>query len=1276
MSPVKKRALISSVTIAGLMASQLVAGPAAFAAENADTPAPISAGETPAETPTNPHSALAALGDEEDAASASAQGGSTTETTTEGANGTQDSATSTSETRSETAATTTETTVAPETTQPTVTTPWIDLGFANWNFKDSFREYVGIEHEERTGMRLIGDRLLWYPKNQQKFDITRPTVVHFGGEVHWTKYNGILNVKISNPTLDFEKKELRVDAYTKGTLAGGGELTVTQQPLLKMDDLKWENRNGYILVHSLKPRITDLSRNLFGFYAGEVGAPFVATLETRELGEARAPQPILSELFPAEFPNGEKQLSDPNEAMRDVVIPDPILRECILKERDIENMDTPVTNKMLDMVQSLKCIRKATPDARVTSLAGLEQAKNLTTLNLNYNNIEDLTPLAKMTQLEVVELKGNKIRTLAPLADLTNVTRLNVAENKLSNLKGIEKMTKIERLDADDNRISNIEALPVGAQDLRRLSLSKNRIESLAPLAPHKWIRELYVDNNHITAVEGLDKIRGVEKLKIQNNYITDPSHFAEWANRSHVVSMYVGKNLFTNWSVLDDVKDKVRDWPNEGEEATSVNPVSLEEAKAKAAEVDAADPAPSKPAQPSKPETAPKKMVADLNWGLRDTFRRYIKTVAHGDWTVSEGATWVGAEDKINGYWVFPAAEGQTISRNTTKFDYKGKLHFVGHGGKLDITISNPSIEQVGQEWKLFADVHSKPLAGGIPFAAATSTAAAEPITGRIALATVGAPTPAAGAHGHAYTFTSATLTDQGSAVFGNVYDQDRRLDVPQTVLRPAATPNEGNGQGTGSQDSSNTGTTEPAKKLTADLNWGIRDSFINYINKPFVAGKIVATEGAKVADNGGYTFTLDKTETVAREGLVKAQFAGKIHITGHAGKLDISIANPSIDKTPAGWKLSATVASKPFNASDAAGVGFRSFRAASETSTAAPQPTRVILADLSDPVVTTAGDVTTYAFANVVLTEEGARAFGGFYRVGDRVMAPLAVAIRTATEANTSQSGENQQSGTQEETPKAEEPKKPETNIGAQKPAQPAKPEKKQCQVDPHKMRITSGNLSWGVRSSFTTYIRGLAKGGWDLAGTSWDGSDFNFPVAGGVYNTATRSGTIYYSGSVHFYGHKGVLDLTIANPVLEINGNSGDLYLTVNGSDTSGNKFALGRVHFASVYFNGVYASNGSLSFDGASVTLSGSGAQAFAGFYGAGEALDGMSSYASMVHATACDPVTGELIEYNAFGENLGIAGTGLASTGANAGSLAALSLALLLFGAVARRRVTR
>lgn len=161
---------------------------------------------------------------------------------------------------------------------------------------------------------------------------------------------------------------------------------------------------------------------------------------------------------------------------------------------------------------------------------------------------------------------------------------------------------------------------------------------------------------------------------------------------------------------------------------------------------------------------------------------------------------------------------------------------------------------------------------------------------------------------------------------------------------------------------------------------------------------------------------------------------------------------------------------------------------------------------------------------------------------------------------------------------------------------------------------LKINSGSLLWGVRKSFTTYIRGsIANGDWTTSnGVTWTGSQFSFPVSSGTYDRATKSGTVSYSGTIHFTGHNGILDLTLSNPRLVISGSSAKLYLTVSSSDTSGNKTNYGEVYFADVTLSKVNASDNSLSLASSSVNLTATGAKAFAGFYSTGEQMDNLSS----------------------------------------------------------------
>ena len=54
----------------------------------------------------------------------------------------------------------------------------------------------------------------------------------------------------------------------------------------------------------------------------------------------------------------------------------------------------------------------------ITNLAGLEHATQLTWLNLSYNQIRDVTPLANLIHLEMLWLAGNPITDTLPLRDL------------------------------------------------------------------------------------------------------------------------------------------------------------------------------------------------------------------------------------------------------------------------------------------------------------------------------------------------------------------------------------------------------------------------------------------------------------------------------------------------------------------------------------------------------------------------------------------------------------------------------------------------------------------------------------------------------------------------------------------------------------------------------------------------------------------------------------------------------------------------------------------
>lgn len=91
----------------------------------------------------------------------------------------------------------------------------------------------------------------------------------------------------------------------------------------------------------------------------------------------------------------------------------------------------------------------------------------------------------------------------------------------------------------------------------------------------------------------------------------------------------------------------------------------------------------------------------------------------------------------------------------------------------------------------------------------------------------------------------------------------------------------------------------------------------------------------------------------------------------------------------------------------------------------------------------------------------------------------------------------------------------------------------------VDPAwNAKAVVGSFEWGVRESFRKYVVGPIAGGSITVTKPAAGKDvFTFPQVKNTWNPETQRGTISYAGSVNFRGHEGVLDLDLANPIVNV-------------------------------------------------------------------------------------------------------------------------------------------
>ena len=152
----------------------------------------------------------------------------------------------------------------------------------------------------------------------------------------------------------------------------------------------------------------------------------------------------------------------------------------------------------------------------------------------------------------------------------------------------------------------------------------------------------------------------------------------------------------------------------------------------------------------------------------------------------------------------------------------------------------------------------------------------------------------------------------------------------------------------------------------------------------------------------------------------------------------------------------------------------------------------------------------------------------------------------------------------------------------------------------VDPP---ATPGTLRWGIKSQFRDYVLGpIAHGSISTSGgAGTSGSVFTFPQSASAIDAASGLGTASFRGSVRFTGHAGALSVLVGDPVVRITSASSGVLSVAT---------ATGRVDFATLALGSgtrTVDATGAISYTGVPATLTAAGANGFAGFYNAGDAL---------------------------------------------------------------------
>lgn len=684
------------------------------------------------------------------------------------------------------------------------------------------------------------------------------------------------------------------------------------------------------------------------------------------------------------------------------------------------------------------------------------------------------------------------------------------------------------------------------------------------------------------------------------------------------------------------------------------------------------------------------------VNWGLKKSFRSYINGA------FSQGSQELtGVTTNEDGSYHFTSAEG-TVANGEYSVTFTGSsIHYTAHHGLLEVIISDLSVTIKDGVGTVRANVQSRPYNGNTTpndlvetknMTLGTFNASGLKVEGNtITLPSVDEENG-----------TRVKLSEEATGAFAGFYKAGQELDAlgfsativtkeapapsPEPSTEPSAEPTAAptaepssaptseapkpaepkpaeptsaapSAAPTSAAPSSPAATTEPKReeKVTGNvvesgtLSWDIRESFLKYLTG-FAHGS-VNVEGMEKTAAGGFKYTQASGVYNPETKTGQINFAGTAEFTGHNGQLKSTIKNMRLVVVNGKGTLVADVDALT-----------RDGKSVSKTGLAIAE------VDLSGASVK--DGVFSAQNAAVALTAEGSEVlFTGQYRGADNAMAPLSFSVKLSeqTAENTVEvprisenkssdnsssnssdnsgangSGSNGSAGTSGSVSNGGSSSNGSvSNNPAQPVCVPVTRTREVQEQGASDGTIKSANLGWGVRDSFRNYVRGgIANGSWELNGTSYSSDAFNWSNGTGTFKDG--KGSISFSGSVRFTGHHGILDTTIANPRLEINGNSGTLYATMNSNDPSGKATNYGEVALLKVDLSGLQSSSDAVSVNGAATTLTAEGAKAFAGFYDAGKdmaplsfsaAINGAKTTTKTVSETVyegegCDPVTGK------------------------------------------------
>ncbi len=240
--------------------------------------------------------------------------------------------------------------------------------------------------------------------------------------------------------------------------------------------------------------------------------------------------------------------------------------------RDLSGIEGAVGLKELDLgfnpladlrpLAALPALESLNLDGAATDLRALAGLAGLRRLSLRSNGIDDLWPLAGLTSLVELDLGDNRIADLQPLASLGKLAVLRADRNRIADLWPLASLAGLEALELGANRVRDLQPLASLAR-LQTLRLGGNGLAELHPLSGLGGLRDLGLAGNAVEDLRALADLGGLRRLDLRGNAVGDLRPLRALPS---LVWVHVGGSLIEDLAPLEGLPGLVVAGPEDRE--------------------------------------------------------------------------------------------------------------------------------------------------------------------------------------------------------------------------------------------------------------------------------------------------------------------------------------------------------------------------------------------------------------------------------------------------------------------------------------------------------------------------------------------------------------------------------------------------------------------------------------------------------------------------------------------------------------------------------------